>query len=492
MPKLSRRSLISTSFATLSAFSIPAIAQPNQTKNWNYTFDAVVVGSGASGLTAATRLAQAGMKVLLTEKLPFTGGSTLLSVGGYAVPGSKYQKEKGIKDSPQIYYEDMLRVGSHKNDPELVKAFTAKSLEAFEWMLSNGGKLKSENVSKSGSVARNMTVDCPPTVKALTAAFKKAGGTLWTASPAKELLWDEKNKIISGVLIEHDKKLVAVKANLGVILASGGFSRNKKLLAKYVPRMANANAISGGGSQGDGLLMAQAYGADVADMPYIKATYGFAVNSKSGQEVWYPFRFGAIVVNKKGQRICDESISKKDIGDKALEQEDGIAYCVYDTPINAETIEDHGNDRYNYLKGLNVFYSGDSLEEVAKKAGIDPAGLIATVKKYNEDVEKNGFDSVFGRKHCVDVSGKLVPINKGPFYIYPSRPVLVATYCGVKVDPTTQVIDVFGKPIKGLYAAGEVAGGVHGTSFLASSAISKSFTMGYMVADTLIKKRKSL
>ena len=490
MAQLSRRGFLSTGLATLSAVSLPAMAQPNQNKNWNYTFDAVVIGSGASGLTAATRLAQAGKKVLLTEKLPFTGGSTLLSVGGYAVPGSKYQKAKGIQDSPQIYYEDMLRVGGHKNDPALVKAFTAKSLDAFEWMLANGGKLKSETVSKSGSVARNMTVDCPKTVKALTDAFIKAGGTLWVASPAKELLWDEKTNSISGVLIEHDKKLVAVKADLGVILASGGFSRNKELLGKYVPRMANANAISGGGSQGDGLLMAQAYGADVADMPYIKATYGFAVNSKSGQEVWYPFRFGAIVVNKKGQRICDESISKKDIGDKALEQEDGIAYCVYDAPINAETIEDHGKDRYDYLKGLGVFYSGNTLEEAAKKAGIDPEGLMATVRKYNEDVEKTGVDSVFGRKHCVDISGKLVPINKGPYYIYPSRPVLVATYCGVKVDPTMQVIDVFGKPNKGLYAAGEVTGGVHGTSFLASSAISKSFTMGYMAADTLLKNKK--
>ena len=489
MVKFSRRGFFSAGLATLSAVSLPVVAQPKQSKTWNYTFDAVVIGSGASGLTAATRLAQAGKKVLLTEKLPFTGGSTLLSVGGYAVPGSKFQKAKGIKDSPQTYYEDMMRVGENKNDPALVKAFTAKSLDAFEWMLANGGKLKSEIVSKSGSVPRNMTVDCPPTVKALTEAFQKAGGTLWTGSPAKELLWDEKDQRIDGVLIEHDKKLVAVKATLGVILASGGFSRNKELLGKYVPRMANANSISGGGSQGDGLLMAQAYGADVADMPYVKATYGFAVNSKSGQEVWYPFRFGAIVVNKHGKRICDESISKKDIGDKALEQENGIAYCVYDEPINEETIGDHGKARYEYLKGLNVFYSGATLEEAAKKAGIDPKGLEETVKKYNEDVEKTGVDSVFGRKHCVDVSGKLVPINKGPYYIYPSRPVLVATYCGVKVDPSTQVIDVFGKPIKGLYAAGEVAGGIHGTSFLASSAISKSFTMGYMAADTLLKKK---
>lgn len=489
MQRLSRRNFFYATLATVSTVSLPAAAQPKQNDHWDQEFDAVVIGSGASGLTAATRLAQAGLKVLLTEKLPFTGGSTLLSVGGFAVPGSSFQKEKNIKDSPKQFYEDMMRVGGEKNDPELVKSVTENSLKAFEWMLANGGKLKNQNVGKSGSVPRNMTVDCPATVKALTEAFTKDGGTLWVSSPAKELIWDEKADRISGVLIEHDKKLVAVKAKFGVILASGGFSRNKKLLEKYVPRMANANAISGGGSQGDGLLMAQAYGADVADMPYIKATYGFAVGSKSGQEVWYPFRFGAIVVNKKGQRICDESISKKDIGDKALEQENGIAYCVYDEPINEETIKDHGTARYNYLKGLGVFYSGNTLEEAAKKAGIDPKGLAETVKQYNDDVLTKGADSVFGRKICVDISGKLVPINKGPFYIYPSTPVLVATYCGVKVDPRTHVIDVFGKPIKGLYAAGEVSGGVHGQSFLAASAISKSFTMGYIAADELLKNK---
>ena len=115
--------------------------------------------------------------------------------------------------------------------------------------------------------------------------------------------------------------------------------------------------------------------------------------------------------------------------------------------------------------------------------------MAETVKQYNDDVLTKGADSAFGRKFCVDISGKLVPINKGPFYIYPSTPVLVATYCGVKVDPRTHVIDVFGKPIKGLYAAGEVSGGVHGQSFLAASAISKSFTMGYIAADELLKNK---
>ena len=176
MQRLSRRNFFYATLATVSTVSFPAAAQPKQNDHWNQEFDAVVIGSGASGLTAATRLAQAGLKVLLTEKLPFTGGSTLLSVGGFAVPGSSFQKEKNIKDSPKQFYEDMMRVGGEKNDPELVKSVTENSLKAFEWMLANGGKLKNQNVGKSGSVPRNMTVDCPATVKALTEAFTKDGG----------------------------------------------------------------------------------------------------------------------------------------------------------------------------------------------------------------------------------------------------------------------------------------------------------------------------
>lgn len=153
------------------------------------------------------------------------------------------------------------------------------------------------------------------------------------------------------------------------------------------------------------------------------------------------------------------------------------------------------NDGSNKLS-FNKYPDGKVFEAVVlqdnSQGPIHPE-LSKFFKKYaaihSKDIRETGADSAFGRKFCVDISGKLVPINKGPFYIYPSTPVLVATYCGVKVDPRTHVIDVFGKPIKGLYAAGEVSGGVHGQSFLAASAISKSFTMGYIAADELLKNK---
>lgn len=484
---LSRRNLLKT--AGLSSLAFVPLSQASAA-GFDKEYDIVIIGAGGAGLAAACRAGELGLKAIVLEKTGIIGGSSVLCGGQFSTFGTDLQAKKGKKDTAELFFNDMMKTGKNMNDPKVVKAFVDMSKIQYDFLTKTLNVHPRGVMAASGmSVPRAHTFNPPEVIKAMTKYARDKGVEIVLNASAHRLVTDCASGRVIGVKATINKKNVVLGANKGVILAAGGFSRNPQLLAKFNPIMAKADAIAGAGTQGDGLLMAQAYGADVADMPYIKATYGFAVGSKSGQEVWYPFRFGAIVVNKKGQRICDESISKKDIGDKALEQENGIAYCVYDEPINEETIKDHGTARYNYLKGLGVFYSGNTLEEAAKKAGIDPKGLAETVKQYNDDVLTKGADSVFGRKFCVDISGKLVPINKGPFYIYPSTPVLVATYCGVKVDPRTHVIDVFGKPIKGLYAAGEVSGGVHGQSFLAASAISKSFTMGYIAADELLKNK---
>lgn len=484
---LSRRNLLKT--AGLSSLAFVPLSQASAA-GFDKEYDIVIIGAGGAGLAAACRAGELGLKAIVLEKTGIIGGSSVLCGGQFSTFGTDLQAKKGKKDTAELFFNDMMKTGKNMNDPKVVKAFVDMSKIQYDFLTKTLNVHPRGVMAASGmSVPRAHTFNPPEVIKAMTKYARDKGVEIVLNASAHRLVTDCASGRVIGVKATINKKNVVLGANKGVILAAGGFSRNPQLLAKFNPIMAKADAIAGAGTQGDGILMAQAYGADVADMPYIKATYGFAVGSKSGQEVWYPFRFGAIVVNKKGQRICDESISKKDIGDKALEQENGIAYCVYDEPINEETIKDHGTARYNYLKGLGVFYSGNTLEEAAKKAGIDPKGLAETVKQYNDDVLTKGADSVFGRKFCVDISGKLVPINKGPFYIYPSTPVLVATYCGVKVDPRTHVIDVFGKPIKGLYAAGEVSGGVHGQSFLAASAISKSFTMGYIAADELLKNK---
>lgn len=110
-----------------------------------------------------------------------------------------------------------------------------------------------------------------------------------------------------------------------------------------------------------------------------------------------------------------------------------------------------------------------------------------TVDRYNEDAKTTGVDRDFGRKHLVDISGKIRPIEKAPFYIFPATAVLISTYCGVKINGKAEVADVFGDVIPGLYAAGEVTGGFHGRSYLGSTAFGKALIFGYIAAETILK-----
>lgn len=456
-------------------------------EKFDETFDVVVLGAGGAGLTAAIRLAEGGKKVLLVEKLAFCGGSSLICGGGVAVTETDLQKKAGIKDSIDTLYEDIMRTGGQLNDKGVVRAYAETSPEYYKWAMSHGMVLVSENLSQSGSPPRNLGVNNMASFANWTKLAKEKGVDLRTNTKAERLLMDKSMKRISGVEISSKSGKRTVAAKDGVVIATGGFARNKALLEKYVPRMKNASTIFAMGCDGDGLLMAQAYGADVADMPYIKATFAFNLKATSIKDATWIFRDGAIVLNKDGKRFCNEEISKKDIGDFVLDQPGAVAYNLYDSAIRSKDSMDEsgGSSLYSEKKGL--VFKGDTIEEVAQKAGLDPKVVRETVDRYNEDARTTGVDRDFGRKHLVDISGKIQPIEKAPFYIFPATAVLISTYCGVKINGRAEVIDVFGNVIPGLYAAGEVTGGFHGRSYLGSTAFGKALIFGYIAAGTILK-----
>ena len=147
------------------------------------------------------------------------------------------------------------------------------------------------------------------------------------------------------------------------------------------------------------------------------------------------------------------------------------------------------------MKNLNAgkdtpyCFCGQTLEEVAKKAGVNSENLFATVKKYNEDIEKNGVGSVFGRRSLTSGFGKPVKIEQAPFFLYPTQPRCIATYCGLRIDPNARVIDISGDPIPGLYACGEVTGGVHGAAYMTGTALGKAFSFGRLAALDIAKTK---
>ena len=388
-----RRNFLKTALAGSAALAASsAMALPtDRPEKFDETYDVIVVGAGGSGLAAAAHAAEKGLKVLILEKMAFPGGSSAICGGGSLVVGTDLQKKAGEKDSNELLFKDIIETGGGLNNKDVVHAFVDNHLPVYNWFMGLGGKLQSDLLFASVSANRGVEIEPNSVLKACLDHAKKHGAKLLVSTPAKRLAYDEKTKRIVGVFAEKDGKTVSFGAKKGVILASGGFARNKELLSKYVPRMAKTLTICGKGCDGDGLKMALAYGADVADMPYIKATFAFNTDPHSINDSHYTYWEGGIVVNKAGKRFVDESIPKKDVGDHVLEQEGGIGYCVYDEPtrrISLKTARNNGSVLESEERGL--VFKGNTIEEVARKAGLDPKVVKDTVERYNRDVREKG------------------------------------------------------------------------------------------------------
>lgn len=435
----------------------------------------LVVGGGLAGFAAAIEAAEAGLDVLLIEKLDDTGGSSAMSGGCLAFAGTDLQAAQGVVDSAELLERDLIEVGQQEADPALVRAYVQHQLATYDWLKRHGVRFSPVIETSSGqSVPRVHTVDPADTVRTLRTCAADSGRVQLRASETAP---------VHGVQAEGPEGTFEIHASRGVLLASGGFCRNGALVHRFAPHYANAVFVGGDGNVGDGLLMAWKLGADLRDMAYIKGTYGkHPVDTLNHHSCLAVYK-GAIAVNEQGRRFVDESISYKLLGDAVMAQPLHTSYQIFDQPIF-----EAGDDRVRILdfgrrmeEGLIV--SADTLEALARQIEIPFDVLQATVDRYNAGVDA-GDDAEYGRRHLVHHHGERVRIETGPFYAYPSTAAVFGTYCGLRVDAQMRVIDVFGAPIAGLYAAGEVMGGFHGGAYMTGSALGKAAVFGRIAART--------
>lgn len=450
----------------------------------------LVVGGGLAGFAAALEAAEAGVEVLLLEKQEATGGSSAMSGGCLAFAGTDLQAAQGVEDSAELLRSDLLEVGQHENDAALVDAYVANQLETYHWLRRHGVEFSPVIETSSGqSVPRVHTVDPADTVRQLESRCRATGRvTVITATRAMRLLRESETAPVHGVLAEGPQGEVTVVARQGVLLASGGFGRNAELVHRFAPHYANAVFVGGEGNVGDGLRMAWKFGADVRDMAYIKGTYGkHPVDTLNHHSCLAVYK-GAIAVNQDGHRFVDESISYKLLGDAVMAQQFHTSFQIFD-----QAIFDSGDDRVRILdfgrrleEGLMV--RADTLDALAQQIEVPADVLKAAVDRYNGFVDA-GEDADFGRRKLVHNHGDLRRIETGPFYAYPSTAAVFGTYCGLRVDAGLRVIDVFGEPIAGLYAAGEVTGGFHGGAYMTGSALGKAVVLGRVAARSAVAAR---
>lgn len=495
MTKLNRRSFLAAGSALFgTALTGHAVASPVTTSKWDMTTDIVIIGAGGAGLAAAAQAGILGLKCIVLEKEPVIGGSSAVCGGKWAVSGSELQLKQGIKDSEELFVKDMMECGMHKNDLEVVKAYVKENNDTWKWV-HTAGKVEPLALNMAGgqSVPRSLVVKPGEVIEFLRKSAVKTGAQIMTRTKAERLIWDFTQNRIAGVRTSRRGKVLFIRATKGVVLAAGGFSRNPQLLKKYAPQLEHAAVIAGLGTQGDGILMAQAYGADMIDTNYIKATYGFSPNASTIAQKSNSQYMGAIAINKFGKRFGNESVSYKLFADWAFAQPEGKSWLVLDDDIRRDAAKKNPTqDGYLWNpidKGEKPSYVsiGNTIEEAAKNAGLDPKAVAETIKRYNSFVD-SGKDEDFNRQGLAAGKSKLKKIEKAPFFIFPATGAMIATYCGVRITPKAQVVDIFGDVIPGLWAAGEMTGGVHGAAYMNGTAFSKAMAFGRIAVKDIAGK----
>ena len=436
----------------------------------------VIVGAGGAGMAAAIMAHQAGKQFVILEKMPYVGGNTTKATGGMNAAETHYQKEQGIQDSVELFISDTMTGGHNLNDPELVRTMAENSAGAIEWLDSIGADLP--KISFSGGASTNR-IHAPADGSAVgnylvdkfSEKLKELGVEVMLNTKATELIVEDGK--IAGVKAEGKDANYTIKAK-AVILATGGFGANEDMYTQYRPDLKGTVTTNAPGATGDGIVMAQAVGAALVDIeqiqlhPTVEQTTSMLITESVRGD-------GAILVNQSGHRFTNELLTRDAVSAAELAQEGQYAYIIFDQHLrdNLKAIE-------KYVKnGLTV--QGDTIEELARKLDIYPYFLAMTLNEWNEAVAAQN-DAEFGR-----TTGMGNNLTTPPYYAIQIAPGIHHTMGGVKINTSAQVINTDGDVIPGLFAAGEVTGGVHGGNRLGGNAVADIVIFGRITAESAIE-----
>jgi len=452
-------------------------------KEWDSESDIVVIGAGNAGLPAAIEATKAGAETVVLEQLPECGGSLSVFFGKHTnFAGSDFQRRKGIEDSPDKYYEDAMKFS--KGDPSLWRAYVDRHLEAYEFVTNLGYEPLEVWQLPGHSVPRChfFRGGGPELLRLLEREARKQGVKILFNHKAIRLFVDPERRRVVGVKAEKDGKILNFKARKAVIIASGGFVNNPEMVEEFRGRTYAEKCIPmTRGHTGEGIKMAMAIGVATRNIGTAAiASIPVDANTKRLQSLLINHVVsGGILVNQEGKRFVNESVPKFGsnpkrpfIGEAAFRQPGDYVFVVYDSNIK-EKIE---------LVDWSLYqeYKAETIEELAKQLGIDPKALAQTVREYNEDIDRFGYDTKLGRKVLGHPpNAPLIKIEKPPFLAIKGVSSFTSFKGGLKINPEAQAIDIYGNVVPGLYAAGEVTGGWFSEGvYLDGTMTSVSLTMG--------------
>lgn len=478
--------------------------------------DVVVVGAGGAGMTAAITAAAEGKSVVILESQSMVGGNSVRATGGMNAGKTVYQDENefgesagvektlktaaekyadnetitalaktvseqwaayqanptGYFDSVELMELDTMIGGKGINDPELVETLCANSADAIDWLDEHGITL--HNVSSFGGAsvkrihrpvnAEGKTVSVGSyMIPLLQENCEKAGVKMMLDTTATEILTDANGAAVGVKATGASGETVTVNAK-AVVLATGGFGANLDMVVKYKPELKGFMTTNAPGIQGQGIEMAQAIGAATVDMDQIQIHP--TVEANTAALITEGLRGdGAILINEEGQRFIDEVGTRDVVSAAEIAQTGSYSWLVVD-----QAMVDASSVIQGYIKkGYTV--TGATYEELGEAMGVDAAAFAETMEKWNGYVEAKN-DPDFGRTSFAN------PLNTAPYYAVKVTAGVHHTMGGLKINANTEVLNEKGEVIPGLFAAGEVTGGVHGANRLGGNAVADFTVFG--------------
>ncbi|TKB58308.1 flavocytochrome c [Ferrimonas aestuarii] len=497
---LGRRNFIKGLGAASVAMATPALASSvsaNEVK-WDETVEIAIIGSGFAGLAAGIEATRKGCKsVTIFEKMPVFGGNSAINGGLFAAPGTPMQKKEGVDDSVERMVSDQLKSGRGIADEELLRHVASHANEALQLTMDAGAEFHPYLQQLGGhSVPRTYqtTVSCGAGItQPLLKECRKLGVGTVSRAKFEGFVLDDNGKVVGAKIRtgyyfgeEGKGKLIYVKATRGVIMATGGFGQNIDLRMAQDPTLtAEVGCTNAKGATGEGMFEMFRLGAIPVHLAHIQSGpwaspdeggFGYVSN-------YSIFNFPhSIAINRMtGKRFMNEIADRKTRADAELNCRDAQGNPL--PPIMITSYE-HAKEHPNCKKVLkyNVGWKFDSVEELAKHFDVPLKELKAQIEEYNGYV-KSGNDEQFG-KNMGKAKGKYI---KAPFTVVRLWPKVHYCQGGVQVTKEARVKDSFtGQPIEGLFAAGEVCGGIHGVSRLGSCSIPECMVMGMTAARTIM------
>ena len=477
----------------IDALKVAAEKAPAQ--DAEYTADVVVVGGGGAGLAAAISAEQNGAKVIVIEKLDILGGSTNVSEGALNAVDPVRQGAQGIEDSFEKFITQTYEGGHQIGDMDLITYMCENSMKTIEWMESLGVQFKDECGTATGALWQRSHYPVTPSGNSYIRVYadyiaKSENITLLMGTTAESLLTAD-GKVVGVKATGKGGETVTVNADKGVILATGGFGSNKALLKEYntgvwahvdVTALGCTNMAKS--ATGAGIEMAVAIGADVTGMSDIQLHPCGTPGTGLMENIRASGR-NRIFVNIEGKRFVNEGAARDTLAQGVLDQPEQTYWIVVNKVRYPERdwVDANGATIANMV-AQNVVVEADTLEELAEKTGMKAENLIAEIENYNAVVRGEKEDALgFLANNKADVE-----LTEGPWYACKKVATVHHTMGGLKINANTEVIDTNGNVIEGLYAAGEVTGGIHGSNRLGGNAIADIMTYGKKAGEVAASK----